>query len=291
MSDLIGKVFDTLNFGKLKILEYNNSSSVKVEFIETGTKKVTTMGNIRKGRVRDDSKPLYKLSYSVGDVFSTKESGDVEIIKISSSRSVLVKFIDTGNTRNALPASIKSGYLKDRERPEICGVGFIGYGNYKSNGSHVEAYNHWTNMLRRCYDRKCDSYHVYGNLGVRVDPEWHNYQSFAEWFFDNRPENLDIVYLDKDIKGSGRKIYSPETCSLVSASENNQEVVTRKFGKFKLLSPDGNVVEFANQTKFAEANQLNQTCISNIINGKQESHKGWKKAPSKEKMKGYSDEG
>lgn len=276
--DSIGKIFETLNFGRLEVVEYKNSSDVTVRFLETGSIKKSNMANIRSGRVRDDKKPMYKPRYKKGDVVKTKSSGLVEVLDFVSSRLVVVRFIETGNVIETRCSSLDSGYLKDRERPEICGVGFIGHGKYRSNGCHVEAYNHWTNMLRRCYDPKCDSYKYYGKLGVRVDSEWHNYQLFADWFFENRPENLNVVYLDKDIGGGDRMIYSKTTCLLVSASENNQEVVSRKFGTFSLKDPHGNVFEVHNQTRFAKENGLRQSCISNLRNGKQETHKGWKLA-------------
>lgn len=273
--NVVGKIFNTINFGKLEVINYINSGNVLVRFVETGSEKKATMGNIRSGRVRDDSKPMYKPKYKKGDLVKTKIYGYVEVVEFISSREIVVKFVDTGNVTKTRGSSLQGGYLKDREKPEIAGVGFIGYGDYKSNGEHVEAYNHWTNMLRRCYDPKCDSYPVYGEKGVAVDSNWHNYQLFAKWFFANRPKDLNVVYLDKDINSSDRKIYSENTCLLVSASENNQEVVSRKFGVLTLRSPSGEIFEIQNQTKFAKDNGLRQSCISNLRNGKQNSHKGW----------------
>jgi hypothetical protein len=59
-------------------------------------------------------------------------------------------------------------------------------------------------------------------LDCSVCEEWHNYQSFCEWFDENyytiEGEN---VALDKDILHKGNKIYSPENCCFVPQSINS----------------------------------------------------------------------
>ena len=50
-----------------------------------------------------------------------------------------------------------------------------------------------------------------------VDERWHNFQNFAEWYYDNYIEGY---HLDKDILFKGNKIYSPETCCFVPQEIN-----------------------------------------------------------------------
>ena len=47
--------------------------------------------------------------------------------------------------------------------------------------------------------------------------------------------------------------------------------------KFKIISPDGNIVEGVNLTKFCIENNLNYSCIRRVLCGKQKQHKGWTK--------------
>lgn len=51
----VGKVFPTKSFGDLKVLKYNNTSDVEVEFINTGGRRSAWVSSIMKGEVRDTS--------------------------------------------------------------------------------------------------------------------------------------------------------------------------------------------------------------------------------------------
>lgn len=54
-SKYVGKVFPTKSFGDLKVLKYNNTSDVEVEFINTGGRRSALVSSIMKGEVRDTS--------------------------------------------------------------------------------------------------------------------------------------------------------------------------------------------------------------------------------------------
>ena len=51
--DCVGKVFKSLNSGDFKIVKYNDAHNVEIQFLKTGFKVVATLGNIRKGYVKD----------------------------------------------------------------------------------------------------------------------------------------------------------------------------------------------------------------------------------------------
>ena len=104
------------------------------------------------------------------------------------------------------------------------GIGYIGDGKYKSrdeNKKKTKAYNTWSHMLRRCYD----PYYLNEHPPYRdciVCEEWHNFQNFAKWFYENYYEcNDEQMQLDKDILIKGNKIYSPNTCILVPKRINS----------------------------------------------------------------------
>ena len=52
-----GKVFKTNNYGDVEVVEYINSSVVKIRFINTNHVKEEYLGSVRSGHVRDDSVP------------------------------------------------------------------------------------------------------------------------------------------------------------------------------------------------------------------------------------------
>lgn len=62
--ELEGKIFSSKNYGDFKVLKYNSTNNVEIEFIATGTKLSAQAGNIRKGSVKDPNCPsVYGVGY------------------------------------------------------------------------------------------------------------------------------------------------------------------------------------------------------------------------------------
>ena len=137
----------------------------------------------------------------------------------------------------------RSGRIKDPLYPQVLGVGYFGVGPYKnrlgttSNGFGTSPeYNAWQNMLQRCYYDKYES-RVQGCVtyeNIEVDPYWHNFQNFAEWYVPRRKlfddYGIKKPALDKDILAipNRAKVYSPDTCCLVPLEINGAIIGTEK---------------------------------------------------------------
>ena len=63
--DCVGKVCKSLNSGDFKVLKYNDDRNVEIQFLKTGFKVVATLGNIKRGSVKDPYSPSV---YGVGIV-------------------------------------------------------------------------------------------------------------------------------------------------------------------------------------------------------------------------------
>ena len=75
--DCVGKVCKSKSSGDFKVLKYNDSANVVIQFLETGYETTATLGNIRNGKVKD----LYSPSvFSVG-VLGTKYPSKVNGIQ------------------------------------------------------------------------------------------------------------------------------------------------------------------------------------------------------------------
>lgn len=136
-----------------------------------------------------------------------------------------IKFTDTGYTKLVQCGDFVRGSIKDLLSPSIVSVGYIGVGQYTSNGDDVVCYQTWNDMLKRCYSPKSESdAKIY--YKVAVAPTWHNYQVFAEWFYSNY---TDGYRLDKDLLVIGNKEYSPDTCCFVPIEVNS--FLTGKTGR------------------------------------------------------------
>ena len=142
--------------------------------------------------------------------------------------------------------NFKRGNIKCVYERRTYGVGCLGEGKYKTreNGKQTKCYDTWNNMLKRCYNPKCQEKHsTYKEC--EVCEEWHNFQTFAHWYNDNYYEvQGERMHLDKDILFKGNKIYSPKTCVFVPErinllfTKSNKSRGNDPIGTHQL--PDGN---------------------------------------------------
>ena len=75
--DCVGKVCKSLNSGDFKIVKYNNATNVEIQFLNTRFETVATLGNIRKGLIKD---PYLASVFGVG-VVGTKYPSEVNRVK------------------------------------------------------------------------------------------------------------------------------------------------------------------------------------------------------------------
>lgn len=106
--------------------------------------------------------------------------------------------------------------------PRVYGVGYIGEGPYKSKENDImtKQYSIWSKMLRRCYETFNTTNPSYEDC--YVCEEWLNFQNFAYWYDNNYYEiDNERMEIDKDILYKGNKVYSPETCIIVTQRINS----------------------------------------------------------------------
>lgn len=160
-----------------------------------------------------------------GAIFSTKSSGEVEVIEYKNCNSILVKFSD-GNTKTVAAKELRNGSVKNTFSPNVCGVGYLGDGSYTATeyigGKKVNtpAYEVWRGVMRRCYDKVWQKSNRITYAGCSVDILWHNFQNFAEWYYSH-PHYGKGFHLDKDLTVLGNKVYGPDVCDLIPADVNN----------------------------------------------------------------------
>lgn len=226
--DRTGEEHLTVQGYSLKIIEYVDANNCTVQFEDNVIVKNVTYNSIKNKHV---GHPNHFKNKELGKIYITNENYNVTIIEYFNTNNCTIKFNDKEETilKNVKLCHIKTGSVKNPNKVFLCGVGYLGIGDYKSKGSKIaiKRYNAWNKMLRRCYDEnvqvKQPTY-----LGVTVCEEWYNFQNFAKWFEDNWKPWMDENWqLDKDILIKGNKIYSPETCVFVPIEINNL------FKKFK----------------------------------------------------------
>ncbi len=225
-------------------------------------------------------------TYKNGLRYTSKNYGDFIIIgrrhREGRGSTILVQFVDTGNIVETNSSNIRSGYIKDKLRPSICNIGYIGIGSYTVEENR-EFYNRWSGMLSRCYDEDIQKKHP-TYIGCSVDESWHNFQNYARDIEELMKEkgivSLDGYGIDKDIKIPGNKVYSKETVSIVTLYENSiKDIINRKvLTGLKYIGTrisDVYEEEFVNQSEFARKYNLCSKNVNQCILGKKHTHKGW----------------
>ncbi len=200
------------NFTVIKILGTVDSDSVaRVECV-CGTVKLVSFSAIKRGTTRSCGciKKPREVRTKVGKEVRNRMGDIAVVVEVISATNIKVKFTSTGTIETTTQAGIMKGYFKDRARPSVAGVGYIGVGIYNSS-DHNKHYKVWQMMLHRCYDEKVQE-KLPTYQGCSVAEEWHNFQNFAEWFDKNYLEDWE---LDKDLLIKGNKVYSAQTCCFI----------------------------------------------------------------------------
>lgn len=180
------------------------------------------------------------MNERLGETRLNKQGTMMKIVRYGSFDDIDIEFMDEFHyiKEHQIYSNFKSGGVKNPYDRTICGVGYIGVGEYKTgtDTKHTEEYQNWTCMIRRCYDEKLkERYSAYYGDCCVCD-EWHNFQNFARWWNENIYRvGTERMHLDKDILFDGNRMYSPNTC-VISPQRINM-LFLKKPNKYNL--PNG----------------------------------------------------
>jgi len=227
----VGDVVDS-PYGKCTIERYESCYKIHIIF-ENGGKSVCTAANFRKGNVKN---PLSTTARKYEDSYVTPLGLKYSIVHVASSTEVAIRFEATGTVLCVSIETARAARLVDPMHRTVAGVGFLGIGQYKSSyeGTIRTAYETWRGMIGRCYSNPPKV----GYEKVSVCDEWHNFQNFASWFYDN---HIIGYHLDKDLTSWNCNIYSPATCAYIKPKSNS--IYNRRDYNF---APGTNVIKLHN---------------------------------------------
>ena len=148
----------------------------------------------------------------VGKICRSLNSGDFKILKYNDTNNVEIQFLKTGLETTARLGDIKSGKVKDKYLPSVCGVGIVGIKYPISEGGvQIKEYTLWNSMLKRCYS-DCSKKKRPTYEGCEVSDKFKSYEYFYEWCNKQIGFNNKGWQLDKDLLVKGNKIYSEDSC-------------------------------------------------------------------------------
>ena len=175
---------------------------------------------------RFDKRKIEQLKIErIGEKRCNNQGCLMKIIEYKDSHNITIEFQDEYKLKVCLRYDdFLKGNVKNPYYPSVYGVGIIGTKYPTSiNGERTKEYVAWHNILIRCYDDKLKEKR-YTYKDVVCCDEWLLYENFYEWLHGQ--ENFDKWLnggkwcIDKDILVKGNKVYSPETCCLVSSEIN-----------------------------------------------------------------------
>lgn len=152
----------------------------------------------------------------LGTTRSSKNYGDYKVVGKGKGK-YLIEFTTTKYTKLCDRKEVVSGAIKDPYSVSVYSIGYLGKGKYTSrvSGKHTTCYRRWILMIGRCYNSEDQNYNTYGERGITVCKEWHNYQCYAEWFYSQVNSDSVGFVVDKDIRVLGNLIYSENTCAVI----------------------------------------------------------------------------
>lgn len=120
--------------------------------------------------------------------------------------------------------------------------------------TNTKIYNVWSNMKRRCQNKKSEKFKIYGERGIKVWDEWKNdFLTFYKWSIENGyKEGLTIDRIDTN--GN----YEPSNCRWVDmkTQQNNRR--------------NNHLVTYKNEThtiaEWAEIKKINYHTLLDRIN-------------------------
>lgn len=211
------------------ITNYDAASSVDIEFIDSGYKKHTNMGNINMG-LSDPFKGNSPIAFEdsikalIGCYFKTKQGYLIRIIGGSTLKQMQYQFQDEfGYIGCTTIQNIRKGEIRNPYHKNEFG-GYLGEGSFKGNDY---VYNIWHSLIVRGTGAKSKySYYRDSQLyqDCKICNEWLNYNIFAQWYTSNISKlNPNYSYeIDKDLlyplyknQSGGWKLYSPTTVVLI----------------------------------------------------------------------------
>jgi preprotein translocase subunit YajC len=216
----VGDVFKTNNGHTVTVKEYIDAWNVRVVF-EDGEETTVQASNLRKGVVGHP-----KSTLQVGERFVTKSGWPYTVVEYRNAWDVTVEFED-GSRQTASAHAARNGAIKPQNQPSVEGIGYLGIGRFTSglreSGEKADEciYGFWIRMFSRCYNPyELNKPRNARYRDIHIAKEWHNFQNFAEWAYQQPYAFADDAELDKDLLSNGVKMYSPETCTIVPQEIN-----------------------------------------------------------------------
>lgn len=202
--------------------------------------------------------------YHNGSVWNTKKCGKCKIIglleKHKNYHVFLVQFED-GTLVKTRNTNLKTGSIKNPYYKSVCGVACLGNASSKH-----PLYEHWKQMINRCYNPEHVSYQNYGDRNIKVCDRWLCFEYYLEDIvnYENYELLLDGHSFQIDRKDNDKN-YDYENCHVISCKQNSRN---RRSNFYVDVYKNSEFVETGHITDIAEKYNLARVTIHRRIDNK-----------------------
>lgn len=163
-----------------------------------------------------------KFTDRTGEKGINNQGYKMTIVSYKNNKNISIEFEDGTIVHNKCYIHFRSGQIDNPMHRSVYGVGYFGVGKYtrENHQCYKDAIDIWRRMLGRCYDK---SFHKRSPTykDCIVSNEFHNFQNFAAFYYDNKWTDELVLMPDKDIITHGKeKIYSRDTILFVDSRIN-----------------------------------------------------------------------
>lgn len=225
---------------------------------------------------------MSEKKYIKGYIGKTNKGLEYEVLDYVNG-NIKIKFIDTGYITTVTSSQLISGYIKDKMKPSVCSVGYLGCGDAPNRSKE---YVLWKGLIERCYNNKREDYKMYGALGVTVCDRWKCFSNFLEDIkniegFDGYKFNKGQLDLDKDVKQSNlpinEKVYSLSTCMFIDKHKNRAITTRKQTENINIISTKDDCILKTScpVEELAKRLGIKTQYITRILRGEAKTHNGW----------------
>lgn len=220
----VNKISIGMRVGKLTVVGKRSKISYVTKWdclCDCGKSCIVESADIVRAHVKSCgcSKYTKKIVDMVGCRFSK-----LVVVKMCDKRNSFNEILweclcDCGNTKLSTTGSLNNGGNKS------CGClsGNPTHGDSSKRIRHI-----WSGMMARCYSKTATSYFRYGAKGISVCDEWHDYDLFKRWAFDNG--YTELLTLDRFPNQQGN--YSPNNCRWATSKQQGNNKSSNRFVDF-----------------------------------------------------------
>lgn len=209
------------------VIAYRNHKDIDVQFEDGLIIEHIPATRLNQNTLNHPDYPIVTVKRTpknrrLGETKLNNQGRKMTVVRYRVDSDIDVQFENGFVVEHTQYQLFERGTIIDPFCPSLYGVGYMGMRTpYKKSQEYARAYEVWSSMMKRCYNKNCARHTWYTDC--EVDERWHNFANFFKWYnehYYNLPEGMGDVDLDKDMKFHNNKIYGPDTCLLIPAPIN-----------------------------------------------------------------------